>query len=202
MDLGFLLIVSGPAGVGKGTVCNALLERDDDVIFSVSSTTRSPRLGEVDGVNYNFITKEDFEDKIRKNEFLEYAFVHTDYYGTSKSFVENGIDKGKIVLLEIDVQGAIQVKEKHPEAVTIFILPPSMEELERRIVDRNTETKEQIAKRMTNAYKEIDLVDKYDYFVVNDNLQRAIEDINAIILAEKQKVKRKVDLKEKYLGGR
>ncbi len=202
MDLGFLLIVSGPAGVGKGTVCNALLDRDDDVVFSVSSTTRKPRVGELDGVNYNFIDKEDFEEKIEKGEFLEYAFVHTDYYGTSKSFVEDGIAKGKIVLLEIDVQGAIQVKDKHPEAVTIFILPPSMEELERRIVDRNTETKEQIERRMKNAYKEINLLDKYDYFVVNDDLDQAIEDINSIILAEKHKVKRKINLKEKYLGGR
>lgn len=202
MDLGFLLIVSGPAGVGKGTVCNALLEDDKDVVFSVSSTTRKPRVGEVDGVNYNFIDREDFEAKISRDEFLEYAFVHTDYYGTSKDFVESGIKNGKIVLLEIDVQGAIQVKEKHPEAITIFILPPSMEELERRIVDRNTETSAQIQKRMNNAYKEIDLVDKYDYYVVNDNLETAIESIEAIIKAEKHKVERKLDLKSKYLGGR
>lgn len=202
MDLGFLLIVSGPAGVGKGTVCNALLEDDKDVVFSVSSTTRKPRVGEVDGVNYNFIDREDFEAKISRDEFLEYAFVHTDYYGTSKDFVESGIKNGKIVLLEIDVQGAIQVKEKHPEAITIFILPPSMEELERRIVDRNTETSVQIQKRMNNAYKEIDLVDKYDYYVVNDNLETAIESIEAIIKAEKHKVERKLDLKSKYLGGR
>lgn len=202
MDLGFLLIVSGPAGVGKGTVCKALLDSDSDVIFSVSSTTRKPRVGEVHGVNYNFIEKELFEKNIEQGKFLEYAFVHTDYYGTSKEFVEKGINDGKIVMLEIDVQGAIQVKEKHPEAVTIFILPPSMDELERRIVDRNTETKEQIEKRMSNAYKEIDLVDKYDYYLVNDDLDEAVKEIESIINAEKHKVKRKLKLKENYLGGK
>lgn len=199
MDVGFLLIVSGPAGVGKGTLCNRLLEDDKDVVFSVSSTTRQPREGELDGVNYNFIDKELFEKQIGADQFLEYAFVHTDYYGTPKEFVDRGIEEGRIVLLEIDVQGAIQVKENHPEAVTVFILPPSMDELERRIVDRNTETEAQIKKRMSNAYKEIDLVDKYDYFIVNDDLDLATENLIAIINAEKHKVKRKIDLKEEYL---
>lgn len=202
MDLGFLLIVSGPSGVGKGTVCKDLIESDKDIVFSVSSTSRKPREGEVDGINYNFISKEDFETKIEKGEFLEHAFVHTNYYGTSKEFVEKGINSGKIVLLEIDVQGALQVKEKHPEVITVFILPPSMEELERRIVDRDTETQAEIDKRMSNAYKEIDLVDKYDYFVVNDDLEAAIDNIKSIINAEKHRVVRKNNIKEEYLGGR
>lgn len=199
MKQGFLLIISGPAGTGKGTVCNALLEKDKNIKFSVSSTTREPRVGEVDGVNYNFISKEEFKEMVENNKFLEHAFVHTDYYGTSEESVMKSVSEGKVVLLEIDVQGALQVKERHPEVVTIFLLPPSMEELERRIVDRNTETQEQINKRMENAYKEISLVNKYDYYVVNDDLDIAINNIESILTAEKLKVKRNPKIKKEIL---
>lgn len=200
MEEGFLLIVSGPAGVGKGTICDELIKNDDDILYSVSSTTRKPRPGEIDGEDYNFIAKDKFEAMIKSNEFLEYAHVHTDYYGTPRSLVEKGISEGKVVMLEIDVQGALQVKEKYEEAVTVFILPPSMEELERRIVDRNTETKEEIIKRMSNAYKEIALVDDYDYFIVNDNLELAISDLEAILAAEKSKVERYGKISKRYLN--
>lgn len=199
MKQGFLLIISGPAGTGKGTVCNALLEKDKNIKFSVSSTTREPRVGEVDGVNYNFISKEEFREMVENNKFLEHAFVHTDYYGTSEESVMKSVSEGKVVLLEIDVQGALQVKERYPEVVTIFLLPPSMEELERRIVDRNTETQEQINKRMENAYKEISLVNKYDYYVVNDDLDIAINNIESILTAEKLKVKRNPKIKKEIL---
>lgn len=198
MKEGFLLIISGPAGTGKGTVCNALLEKDKDIMFSVSSTTRAPREGEVDGVNYNFIDKELFEQMVSEDKFLEHAYVHTDYYGTSKETVMKGVSEGKVVLLEIDVQGALQVKDRHPEVVTIFLLPPSMEELERRIVNRNTETEEQIYKRMENAYKEISLVSEYDYYVINDDLDLAIREIESIVLAEKLRVKRNPEI-ERYI---
>ncbi len=199
MKEGFLLVISGPAGTGKGTVCNALLEKDKDIMFSVSSTTRLPREGEVDGVNYNFITKEIFEKMVEADKFLEHAYVHTNYYGTSEESVMKGVADGKVVLLEIDVQGALQVKEKHPEVVTIFLLPPSMEELERRIVDRNTETEEEINKRMENAYKEISLVSKYDYYVVNDDLDIAINEIESIVKAEKLRVKRNPKIEDYIL---
>ncbi len=200
MEEGFLLIVSGPAGVGKGTICDELIKNDDDILYSVSSTTRQPRPSEIDGLDYNFIAKDKFEAMIQSDEFLEYAHVHTDYYGTPRPLVEKGISEGKVVMLEIDVQGALQVKEKYEEAVTVFILPPSMEELERRIVDRNTETKEQIDKRMSNAHKEIALVDGYDYFIVNDSLDLAISDLEAIVAAEKSKVKRYSEISKKYLN--
>ncbi|NLV89062.1 MAG: guanylate kinase [Tissierellia bacterium] len=201
MSKGFLLIISGPAGTGKGTVCKELLKRNEDIVFSVSATTRQPRVGEVDGVNYYFVSKEKFESMIENNEFLEYAYVHTNYYGTPKKFVMDQIEKGEIVLLEIDVQGALQIKKNFSEAVFIFLLPPTMEELKNRIVKRGTETEEDINRRYENAFKEIDFVGNYDYFVINDVVEDAVSDIEAIIKAEKLRVKRHSDIKNKVLGG-
>lgn len=204
MSKGFLLIISGPAGTGKGTVCKELLKRNKDIVFSVSATTRQPRVGEVDGVNYYFITKEKFESMIENDEFLEYAYVHTNYYGTPKKFVLDQIEKGEIVLLEIDVQGAMQIKKNFSEAVFIFLLPPTMEELKNRIVKRGTETEEDINRRYENAFKELDFVGNYDYFVINDVVEDAVADIEAIIRAEKLRVKRHSDIKNKVLleGGK
>ncbi|MCK9443513.1 MAG: guanylate kinase [Tissierellaceae bacterium] len=204
MSKGFLLIISGPAGTGKGTVCKELLKRNTNIIFSVSATTRGPRVGEIDGENYFFIDKEKFETMIGNDEFLEYAYVHTNYYGTPKKFVMEEINKGEIVLLEIDVQGAMQIKKNYSEAVFIFLLPPTMEELKNRIIKRGTESEEDINRRFENAFKELDFVGNYDYFVVNDIVEDAVSDIESIIKAEKLRVKRQSRIKEKVLlkGGR
>ncbi len=197
MSKGFLLVVSGPSGCGKGTICKELLRRNDNLIFSVSATTRKPRVGEVDGKNYFFIDDKKFDGMVANGEFLEYAYVHNNRYGTPKKFVLDNIEKGKIVLLEIDVQGALQVKSVYPEGVFVFLLPPSMEELRNRIVKRGTETKEDIDLRLKNAFKELKFIDEYDYFVVNDKVYNAVKKIEAIIIAEQSKIKRHKDLLKK-----
>lgn len=200
MAKGFLLIISGPAGTGKGTVCKSLLERNNDIIYSISATTRKPRTGEENGINYFFIEDEEFKEKISKDEFLEYAYVHTNYYGTPKEFVMDEVKKGEIVLLEIDVQGALQIKKNYSEAVFVFLLPPTMEELKNRIVKRGTETTEDINRRFENAFKELDFVGEYDYFVVNEKIEDAVSDIESIIRAERLRVKRHSDIKEKVIS--
>ncbi|NLC03725.1 MAG: guanylate kinase [Tissierellia bacterium] len=197
MSKGFLLVISGPSGSGKGTVSNQLLNRNEDVIFSVSATTRKPRIGEVDGLNYIFINEESFKEMIEKDKFLEHAFVHNNYYGTPRDFVMEQIEKGEIVLLEIDVQGAMQIKKNYKEAVFIFLLPPTMDELKNRIIKRGTESEEDINRRFENAFKELDFVGEYDYFVVNEKVDEAVSNIESIIVAEKLRVKRQSGIKEK-----
>ena len=187
---GILIVISGPSGAGKGTICKALLEKHDNIYISVSATTRAPRVGEVEGVNYYFLTKEDFEKKVRENGFLEYANVHGNFYGTPKGNVEKMLEDGKDVILEIDIQGALQVKENFKEGVFIFILPPSMEELKQRIIKRGSETEESLMTRFKNAYKEINYVSKYNYAVVNDTIELAVEKVESIITAEKCRVDR------------
>jgi guanylate kinase len=201
---GFLLVLSGPSGSGKGTVSQALLNNRDDIVFSISATTRNPRPTEVNGQNYFFMTEDEFREKEKNNEFLESAYVHTNYYGTPKQFVLNQIEKGEIVLLEIDVQGALQIKKNYKEAVFIFLLPPTMDELRNRIIKRGTETEEDINRRFENAFKELDFVGEYDYFVVNDEVKNAVKDIDAIIAAERLRVKRHKDIKLNVLrqGGK
>ncbi|OAA82716.1 guanylate kinase [Clostridium ljungdahlii] len=186
---GLLIVISGPSGTGKGTVCKALLKKNDFWI-STSVTTRSPRKGEVDGVNYYFLTEETFKDKIKNKDFLEYAKVYENYYGTPKSQVLKAIDEGKDVVLEIDIQGALKVKESYPEGVFIFILPPSMRELKNRIIGRGSETPESLNLRFKSAYKEINYVSKYNYAVINDTVDNAVENIESIITAEKCRVDR------------
>lgn len=195
MDGGFLLVLSGPSGSGKGTVSQALMEQNDDIIFSTSVTTRTPRPGEVNGENYFFTSREEFERMVDNDELLEHAFVHTNYYGTPKKFVFDEIDKGEIVLLEIDVQGALQVKKKYKDAVFVFLIPPTMDELKSRLVKRDTETEDEIETRYRNAFKELDFVGEYDYFVINDVIENAVKDIEDIIAAEKLRVKRHKDIK-------
>jgi len=187
---GILIVISGPSGAGKGTICKALLEKHDNIYISVSATTRAPRVGEVEGINYYFLTKEAFEEKVNNNGFLEYANVHGNFYGTPKVNVEKMLDEGKDVILEIDIQGALQVKENFKEGVFIFILPPSMEELKQRIIKRGSETEESLMTRFKNAYKEINYVSKYNYAVVNDKLEVAVSKVEAIIVAEKCRVDR------------
>lgn len=196
MDGGFLLVLSGPSGSGKGTVSEALMKNNDDIIFSTSFTTRTPRPGEVNGENYFFATREEFEEMVEKDELLEHAFVHTNYYGTPKKFVFDEIEKGEIVLLEIDVQGALQIKEKYKEAVFIFLIPPTMDELRSRLVKRDTETEDEIETRYRNAFRELDFVGEYDYFVINDVIDNAVKDIETIIAAEKLRVKRHKNIKK------
>ncbi|EES48661.1 guanylate kinase [Clostridium botulinum] len=187
---GLLIVISGPSGAGKGTICKELLEKNDNLLLSVSATTRSPRNGEVDGVNYHFLSKENFITRIEKNDFLEHAEVYGNYYGTPKSNVDKMLDSGRDVILEIDIQGALKVKENTEEGVFIFILPPSMEELKQRIINRGSETPESLMKRFKSAYKEINFVSKYNYAVVNDEVDVAVEKLEAIILAEKCRVDR------------
>lgn len=199
MSKGFLLVISGPSGSGKGTVSKELLNRNNDIIFSISTTTRKPRPTEKDGVNYFFLSEEEFNKRVDNNEFLEYAFVHANYYGTPKDFVLQEIDKGEIVLLEIDVQGAMQVKKNYKNVVFVFLLPPTMDELKNRIIKRGTESEEDIERRFKNAFEELDFVGEYDYFVVNDKVEDAVLDIEHIIKAEKLRVKRHSNIKNKVM---
>lgn len=199
MSKGFLLVISGPSGCGKGTICKKILERNEKLVFSVSATTRMPRRGEIDGVNYFFIDEERFNKMVEKDEFLEYANVHGNLYGTPKKFVLEQIGRGEIVILEIDVQGALQVKESYPEAVFIFLLPPSMSELKNRIKKRGTETEKDIDIRLKNAFEELKFIDEYDYIVINDKIEEAVEKTEMIIEAEKLKVKRLKNILEKII---
>ncbi|WP_202079910.1 guanylate kinase [Caldalkalibacillus salinus] len=181
---GLLIVLSGPSGVGKGTVCSALRSQSQNFVYSVSATTRAPREGEVDGVNYFFKTKAEFERMIEQNELLEWAEYVNNYYGTPRAYVEEQLDKGNDVFLEIEVQGALKVKEKFPEGVFIFLAPPSMEELKNRITTRGTETDESLKNRLSVAKEEIGMIEHYDYAVVNDEVDLACDRIKAIITAE------------------
>ncbi|SES65944.1 guanylate kinase [Natronincola peptidivorans] len=187
---GLLIVVSGPSGAGKGTICKNLLELNPDIKISISATTRAPRKGEVEGVNYYFISNQDFEEMLQQDALLEYAKVYDNYYGTPKKYVLDNLEKGNDVLLEIDIVGALQVKDKFKDGVFVFILPPSLEELKNRIVGRGTESNVDIEKRYGCAIEEIEQVIKYDYAVINDDVDRATKDVEAIIKAEKCKVTR------------
>lgn len=187
---GLLLVVSGPSGAGKGTICKALLNKNDQIKLSVSATTRKPRNGEVHGVNYFFIEKEEFTKMVDNGEFLEYAQIYDNFYGTPKAAIIECLEKGQDVILEIEMQGARQIKEVYPEGVFIFVLPPSLEELKSRIVGRGTETQEEIEKRFSCAFEEINQIVNYDYFIVNEDVEKSVNDVEAIILSEKNKVTR------------
>lgn len=196
---GVLLVISGPSGAGKGTICKALLDKYKDIYLSVSATTREPRAGEVHGVNYFFKTKEEFLQKVEEGDFLEHAEVYGNYYGTPKSSVQKMLDEGRDVILEIDIQGALKVKENCEEGIFIFILPPSMEELKQRIIRRGSETPESLMTRFKSAYKEINYISKYNYAVVNDEVDVAVTKLEAIIAAEKCRVDR---MKNKILDSK
>ncbi|GIP41865.1 guanylate kinase [Paenibacillus sp. J45TS6] len=191
MSKGLLIVLSGPSGVGKGTVCTALRKRVPNLTYSVSATTRQPRLGEENGVNYFFKSREQFLDMIEKDELLEHAEYVGNYYGTPRDFVEQTLESGKDIILEIEVQGALKVKEKFPEGIFVFLLPPSLDELKDRIQGRGTENQATIDHRMTVAAEEISLLEKYDYAVVNDEIDLACKRIESIIIAEHCKVAKK-----------
>jgi guanylate kinase len=194
-ERGILIVLSGPSGVGKGTVCKALRSTAPELVYSVSATTRLPRAGEIEGVNYFFKTREQFKRLIDHDQMLEYAEYVGNLYGTPRQFVEETLNEGKDIILEIEVQGALMVKQKFPEGVFIFLLPPSLDELESRIVGRGTETEESIRSRMSVAMDEFRLMDYYDYAIVNDQVDKACSRIQAIIVAEhcrKDKVMNKI----------
>lgn len=199
MNKGLLIVVSAPSGCGKGTILSEVL-KDDRFYYSVSATTRSPRLGEVNGVTYHFITKQDFEERIKNNAMLEYAEYCGNYYGTPKKEIDEMREQGKNVILEIEVQGAMKVRGICPDAVFIFVLPPSVAELERRLKKRATETDDVIAQRVSQARSEIELARKYDYVVVNAALEDAINDFKAVIKAEELKVSNAQDLIDEVIN--
>jgi guanylate kinase len=192
-ERGLLIVLSGPSGVGKGTVRKALFELEGhDLVYSVSMTTRPPREGEVDGEDYYFVSREEFEERIRQDQFLEYAEFVGNYYGTPKDKVEEFLKMGKEVVLEIEVQGANQVREKAPDGVFVFIAPPSKEALYRRLIRRGTEDPNTIRQRMEKAEREFPMAHMYDYIVVNDEVMNAADRILAIIRAEHAKTERAI----------
>ncbi|MEG1163171.1 MAG: guanylate kinase [Anaerovoracaceae bacterium] len=188
---GKLFIISGPSGAGKGTICKQLVD-ETDVKVSVSMTTRNPRPGEEDGISYYFTSQDDFRAKIENGGLLEYAEVYGNFYGTPKQQVIDRLSQGIDVVLEIDIQGALKVKESYPNGVFIFILPPSMAELRKRITGRGSETEEAINLRLGETLKEVSYIDKYDYCVVNGELEEAVSRVKAIVIAEHSRVSQNV----------
>ncbi len=197
---GKFFIITSPSGGGKGTLIKRVLPNIANLGYSVSYTTREIREGEINGVHYFFVSSEEFNDLIDKDEFLEYAEVHGNFYGTSKTQVENKTDEGKDIILEIDVQGAENVLKLMPQAIGVFILPPSFEILKKRLTERNTESIEDLTIRLNNAKTEVKEVFKFDYVVVNGEIEKAAEDLKAIILAERLKLDRQTLLIQDILS--
>lgn len=185
MSKGVLYVVSAPSGCGKGTILETVLRKNKNIYYSVSATTRSPRDGEIDNVNYYFHSKEEFEKLLNENGMLEHAVYCDNFYGTPRKQVEEKLEMGYDVILEIETKGAMQVKDSYPDAVFIFILPPSMKELRRRLEKRRTESEEIINKRLAEAVKEIKCADNYDFIMINDKLEQSILNFEAIIKATK-----------------
>ena len=194
MKKGKTFIVSGPSGVGKSAVLKALLETRRNLYFSVSATTRAPRPGELDGVHYHFMDVDSFRKWIAKEQFLEYAEYVGNFYGTPKRYVDEAMEAGKDVILDIEVQGAIQVVSKRPETVRIFIAPPSWAELERRLTERGTDSREKIQKRLLRAKVEFQTAHTYDYFVINDTVENAVRELDAIMTAEHCKPRERMEI--------
>jgi guanylate kinase len=187
---GILLVFSGPSGVGKGSICRALIKENPTIHLSVSATTRLPRSGEVHGVDYYFLDNNSFKKMIEEDELLEWAEVYGHFYGTPRRFLQEALDRGNDVILEIDIQGALQVKDRFPMAVLIFVVPPSRLALESRLRARGTDTREEIEKRLSCTEREIKMAWRYDYIVINDQLTRTLDTVRAIITAEKARPQR------------
>lgn len=194
MKKGKTFIISGPSGVGKSTVLKALLDKRKDLYFSISATTRPPRPGEIDGVHYHFLDVDTFRKWIADDDFLEYAEYVGNFYGTPKKFVDIAMNRGQDVILDIEVQGAIQVCSKRPDTVRVFIAPPSWSELERRLTERGTDTPEKVQKRLLRAKVEFQTAHTYDYFVINDTVEEAVRELDAIITAEHCKPKERMEI--------
>lgn len=196
---GLLIVVSGPSGAGKDTICQKLIKENSNIWMSVSMTTRKPRPLEKDGIDYFFVSSEEFENKINDNTFLEYASYNDNYYGTPKDKVEEKLNEGKDVILVIDINGVINIKKIIPSALFIFIMPPDMETLKNRLIGRKTESKDKVVKRFITAYNEVNNYKKYNYVVVNDKVEDAVNKVKSIIQSEKCRVDRIEDI---YLGNK
>lgn len=198
MSKGLLFVVSGPSGAGKGTICKKLIEKID-IDLSVSMTTRKPRPGEIDGKNYYFVTEEEFKETINKDGLLEYAKVYGNYYGTPRATVLKKLEEDRDVVLEIDIQGALKIRDSYPKGIFIFILPPSMAELRKRITGRGSESEDDINLRLGETLKEVSYIDKYDYCVINGEINEAVNRVAAIIKAEHSRVSKDIyELIAKY----
>lgn len=196
---GLLIVVSGPSGAGKDTICNELVKESDNIWLSVSMTSRAIRGQEQEGKDYFFVTKKEFEEKIKSGIFLEYAIYNDNYYGTPKDKIEQYLNKGIDVILVIDIQGALNIKRMIPSSLFIFIMPPDMKTLKQRLIDRKTESKDKIINRFKTAYNEINNFKKYNYVVVNDKIEDAVNKVKSIIQAEKCRVDR---IEEIYLDNK
>ena len=185
MKKGTLVVISGFSGAGKGTLMKGLLGKYNNYALSISMTTRQPRIGEVDGVAYYFVTNEEFKDRINNEQLIEYANYCGNYYGTPSEYVEKNLNKGLDVILEIEIQGALKIKEKFPEVLLLFVMPPSAMELKNRLIGRNTETIEVINKRLSRATEESEGIENYDYIVINDDLEKCIDELHSIIQISK-----------------
>lgn len=194
---GLQIILSGFSGSGKGTVVKKLVEKYDNYALSISATTRGPRDNEVENVSYFYITRQEFEELINQDKLLEYAVYSDNYYGTPAEYVYEKRNAGYDVILEIETQGALKVKEKCPESILIFMMPPSIEELRKRLTDRGTETEEEINKRLQQAKRETKVMDQYDYLIINDNVDDCVELLHNIIVSEHKRVENRLELIEK-----
>lgn len=193
LQKGLLVVISGPSGTGKGTVCKKLLAERENVRYSVSATTRKPREGEVDGQSYFFVSESQFLDMLEKDALIEWDKYCDNYYGTPKAFVDQSVERGTDVILEITVEGALEIKQKYPECVLVFIIPPSLEELRRRIESRATECCNVIEKRLEQAENELKYVSKYDYLILNDSVENAVLNIEKVLDAERLKPSRNIE---------
>lgn len=191
------VVLSAPSGAGKTTIARALVERNEDAVFSVSATTRPARDHEVDGVDYHFLSERDFRAMIEADEFVEWAEVHGHLYGTSRKGVESAFDDGLFLILDVDVQGAMQMRQHVPDAVLVFVLPPGADALVERLRDRGTEGEDTLARRIKNARGELEQASKFDYIVVNENLEQAIDEVWSIVVAEGRRTARTIDLSDR-----